>query len=309
MFDTNMRNLSIKNLLIPVPTDRNISVRNLPKFFKHKYRISYSRTEDVKKINDIKHHAIKGILKYYKQKNGLEIHYDGDLPAKSGMGSSSAFVVGFLKAYYKQNKKKYLSGINLAKKSIFIEQSVLKENVGIQDQIACACGGFKNIQFEKKKIKIIDLKIKKKDLIKLNSNLFLVYSKIQRRAHKIASSFTKKIVEPNKNINQILKQVSEAKILLKQGQIDEFGELLGENWSIKKKLSNQITNDYIDKIYDTAILHGATGGKILGAGGGGFFLFYVPKKNHELFKKNFLKNNLSINFRFENSGSEIIYED
>lgn len=286
-----------------------ISIRNLPKFFKHKFRISYSRIEDIKKIRDIKHHAIKGILEYYKQSSGLEIHYDGDLPAKSGMGSSSAFVVGFLKAYYKLHKKQNISNIDLARKSIFLEQSILRENVGIQDQIACACGGFKNIQFEKKKIKIIDLNVKKKNLNILNSNLFLIYSKIQRRAHKIASSFTNKIAEPNKNIKNILDQVTVAKLLLKKGQLDEFGELLGENWAMKKKLSNQISNSYIDSLYERAISSGATGGKILGAGGGGFFLFYVPKKNHLMFKKKFLKNNLSINFNFETSGSKLIYEN
>lgn len=285
-----------------------ISIRNLPKFFKHNFRLSYSKIEDVDKINKINHHAIKGILNYYKQKKGLEIHYDGDLPAKSGMGSSSAFVVGFIKSLYKFNNKKNLSKIELAKKSIFIEQSVLKENVGIQDQIACAHGGFKNIKFNKKNIKILDLGLRQKYLNQLNSNLFLVYSKIQRRAHDIASSFTRNIRKPEKNISLILEQVKIAKSLLKKGNIDDFGKLLGENWELKKKLSSKISNDYIDGLYENAINNGAYGGKILGAGGGGFFLFYVPKKNHEKFKRKFLQNKISIDFNFENEGSKIIYK-
>ncbi len=283
-----------------------ISVRNLPKFFKHKYRILYSLDEQVKNIERIKHKPVREILKYYKFRGGLEVHYDGDMPARSGVGSSSAFVVGFLNAIMTLNNVN-LQKSELAKKSIFLETKILKEVVGSQDQVACAHGGFNNIKFLKNgnyKINKIKLNFEKKK--QLENNLFLVYSKIQRTAEIIAKSFVNNLSNNKKteikNINDIL---IEAKKDLNSNSISRFGYLLNESWKVKRSLSKKVTNSKIDQLYDQAINSGADGGKLLGAGGGGFFVFYVKKNNQKKFLSK-MKNTLILPFNFEESGSEII---
>jgi len=284
-----------------------ITVRHLPKFFDHNYRIVYSKIEMVKKINEIKHHAIKGILKNLNYKNGLEIHYDSDLPAKSGMGSSSAFVVGLLNALHALNKES-ISKKDLSKKSIFYEQKVLKETVGMQDQIACSYGGFNEIRFLSKDNFImnpIDIKNHNKNIFQ--KNLFLVYTNISRRANDIANTFVNNLYGTKKiYIKKILEHAVLGKRLLLENSFDDFGLLLGDSWNIKKKLSSSVSSTSINDIYNLALKSGSTGGKLLGAGGGGFFLFYVPKKNHERFRSTFLNKYLNINFDLENTGSQIL---
>ena len=281
-----------------------ITLRELPKFFNHNYRIVYSKIESVKKISEIKHHAIKGILKNLNHEKGLEIHHDSDLPAKSGMGSSSAFVVGLLNAL----NKKSISKKNLSIKSIFYEQKILKETVGMQDQIACSYGGFNEIKFfqdGKFSVKAIKLGDKKKTIFQ--DNLFLVYTNITRRANDIANTFVKDLNRSKKiYIKKIIEHATLGKKLILNSKFDDFGLLLGESWNVKKKLSPSISNELIDNIYNLALKSGSLGGKLLGAGGGGFFLFYVPEVNHDKFKSNFLKKNLNINFNLENTGSTIL---
>lgn len=283
-----------------------ISLRNLPKFFKHKYRILYSLDEQVSRISEIKHKPVREILKYYKFYNGLEVHYDGDMPARSGVGSSSAFVVGFLNAIMTLNNIT-LSKSELAKKSIFLETKVLKEIVGSQDQVACAHGGFNNIKFLTNgdyKINRLKLTSEKKKL--LENNLFLVYSKIQRTAEIVAKSFVKNLSNKKKNeitnINEIL---IEAKKQLNSNSISNFGKLLNDSWKIKRTLSEKVSNNKIDQLYNQAIGSGSDGGKLLGAGGGGFFVFYVKKKNQKKFLSR-MKNVLILPFKFEDNGSSII---
>ena len=175
-----------------------ITCRFLPNFFKHKYRIVWSKIENVKNLNQIKHDSVKGGLKYYKVNNGLEIHYDGDLPARSGMGSSSCFTVGLMKAVDALNGKK-ISSFELGKKAIFFEQKIMKETVGSQDQIAASIGGFNKIIF--KKNKIIIKKIKNfKNIKKIENNLLLIYTGIHRTAHKIASKYANKLTRFKKRI-------------------------------------------------------------------------------------------------------------
>ena len=284
-----------------------ITLRELPKFFNHNYRVVYSKIESVKTINEIKHHAIKGILKNFNHKNGLEIHYDSDLPARSGMGSSSAFVVGLLNALNILNKKT-ISKKKLEINSIFYEQKILKETVGMQDQIACSYGGFNEINFFPNgtfSVNTINLEDKEKNFFQ--NNLFLVYTNISRRANDIANTFVREISGSKKiHIKKILEHAVLGKKLLLNGKFDDFGLLLGESWDVKKKLSRSISNELIDNIYNLALKGGSTGGKLLGAGGGGFFLFYVPQVNHDKFKSSFLKKNLNINFNLENTGSSIL---
>lgn len=284
-----------------------ISLRDLPSFFKHKYRIAYSKVEYVKEIKNIKHKVVREMINLFKMKQGLEIHYDGDLPSKSGMGSSSAFVVGLMLAMHEQNKFK-LTKKSLAYKSMFFEQKILKEIVGSQDQIATTYGGFnlinfcKNGNFNINKININDV-LKKQ----LNKSLFIVYTGRQRRAHSIASKYVAELEKKNFfEMQELIKIVDIAKKILEERQLDDFGLLLNETWKIKKSLANNISNNYLNGLYNYGIESGAYGGKLLGAGGGGFMLFYVPIKNIKLFLKKF-KKNLIIPFEFEDKGSQIIY--
>ena len=285
-----------------------ITCRYLPPFFKHKHRIVWSKLERVKTTNEIKHDSVRELLKLLKIKKGMEIHYDGDLPARSGMGSSSCFVVGLI------NTIKALKGINinkreLATESIIFEQKILKEVVGSQDQIAAAYGGFNKIKFfSDGNFKVYPIKSINNKEHRLNENFVLLYTGIKRTAHHIAKSYVKKLAKGKRNeIFQIIEYVKEGEILLNNRNYDDFGRLLHESWLRKKSLSSKITNSAIDDIYNSAIKRGALGGKLLGAGGGGFLLLYVPKNKQKNFFKHFNKF-IHIPFNFENVGSKIIFK-
>ena len=283
-----------------------ISVRNLPEFFKHKYRILYSKDEQVQKVENIKHKPVREILKYYKINNGIEVHYDGDIPAKTGVASSSAFVVGFLNAITAL-KNKNINKLDLARKSIFLETKILNEVVGSQDQVACACGGFNNIIFNKNgSFKVKKINIENEDKVILQNNLFLVYSKIQRTAEIVAKSFvnnlSEKKIKEMQTINGILK---DAKKIIRSKKFGDFGKLLHESWLAKRSLSSKVTNHKIDELYNFALEAGAEGGKLLGAGGGGFFVFYVKRNKHKKFIKK-MKKTLILPFQFDDTGSKII---
>ncbi|MDC6475585.1 kinase [bacterium] len=281
-----------------------ISCRELPPFFDHKYRIVWSKIENVKKINEIQHLTVRKLIKYNKIKSGLEIHYDGDLPSRSGMGSSSSFSVGLMRAlnYYKGGD---LRGINLALKTIFFEQKIMKETVGSQDQVAASVGGFNKINFLKNN-KILTKKIVNNNLKKLNSNLLLLYTGIQRNAETIAQNYVYKLSNiKEKNIRKIISNVELGEKMIKSGNIDDFGKLLNDAWIEKKELSNSITNHKIDELYQTSIQNGALGGKLLGAGGGGFLLIYMKKGKQKNFLKK-IKNITNIPFKFSNKGCEVI---
>lgn len=284
-----------------------ISCRFLPNFFNHKYRIVWSKIENVKNVNQIEHLAVKNLLKYLKFNKGLEIHYDGDLPARSGMGSSSCFTVGLMKAL-EEIKERNISKKYLAQKSINFEQKIMNEIVGSQDQIAASYGGFNKITFKKNNFRLKKIK-NNKSIQKLENNLVLIYTGIHRTAHKIAASYTKKLTTEKKiYINKIISLVDEGEKLINSGSINGFGELLNNAWNLKKKLSNSITNKKIDQLYQLLIKNGAMGGKLLGAGGGGFLLMYVEKK----FRKKFLKklpNLINIPFKFSSEGSKIIFKN
>ena len=286
-----------------------ISCRDLPPFFSHKHRIVWSKIETVKSIKQIQHRAVKEMLNNFKIKSGLEIHYDGDLPARSGMGSSSVFVVGLMNVLNSYTRKNISRNL-LAKKSIHFEQKILKDIVGSQDQIAATYGGFNKIIFKPGgKFIVNPIKIKKKTLTNLNKNLLLVYTGIKRTAHEIAKSYVSKLNNSKReHMIQICNFVSEAEKILKKGNIDDFGRLLHDSWLEKKRLSLSITNSKIDQIYSAAINNGAIGGKLLGAGGGGFLLFYVPKNKQKKFIKHFKKlTNVPFNFSFE--GSKIMFKN
>ena len=288
-----------------------ITCRTLPKFFNHRFRLVWSKIENVKSINQIKHPIVKNLLKYFNIKQGLEIHYDGDLPGFSGMGSSSAFTVGLVNVLCSQLNKE-VSNEEIAKMAINFEQKIMRETVGSQDQLATSIGGFNKIFFKKKnKFKIINIKNKKNtnNLKKLENNLLLIYTGKKRIAQNVAKKYSNKLTSVNKKyVDLMIQHVLEGEKILSGNNIDDFGKLLNSAWLTKKKLSSNISNPKIDQIYEYMISKGALGGKLLGAGGGGFLLFYM-KKN---LQKSFLKKNkklIEIPFKFSNKGTEILFRN
>ena len=212
-----------------------------------------------------------------KIKPGLEIHYYGDLPARSGMGSSSCFTVGLMQSLHRI-KRIELNKLKLANKSIFFEQKVMKEIVGSQDQTSASFGGFNKIIFNRTGSIQVKKVSSNNNIKKLNNNLILIYTGINRTAHKIANNYVNKLTKEKKiHIQRIISFVRDGEKILNRGKIDDFGILLNDAWMEKKALSNLITNSKINEIYDHAIKHGALGGKLLGAGGGGFLLTSVSK--------------------------------
>ncbi|QQG40402.1 MAG: kinase [Candidatus Levyibacteriota bacterium] len=286
-----------------------LSVRYLPPFFNHKYRIAYSKIESRKTIGEITHPSVREILRFLKIKQGLEIHHDGDLPARSGLGSSSAFTVGLLHALYAlgghmPNKHK------LAKESIYLEQKVLKETVGSQDQVLAAYGGFNLVNFSKnEEITLKPMTISLKRIEELQNHLMLFYTGIVRTASDIAKSYVSNINRQEKQLEFMQQLVDKAfSIVNSKKDIRGFGEFLNEYWQIKRSLSSAVSNPEIDEFYERALSAGALGGKLIGAGGGGFFLFFVPPANQAKVRKQFNKL-IHVPFKFEHEGSQIIFYD
>ena len=285
-----------------------ISCRNLPPFFNHSYRIVYSKIENVKKINEIIHPSVKACLNFVKNKTNLEIHYDSDLPARSGLGSSSAFTVGLLHCL-NALKGNLINKENLAREAIHVEQKIIKENVGCQDQIHAAYGGFNLIEFKKNDDFVIQpVTISKSKLKSLNKNLALFYTGVNRFASDIAKVQIKKTIWKEKELNEMQLLVEDAVKILgsTNNYIDDFGRLLHETWLLKRSLTEKISNVFIDDIYSKGIKAGALGGKLLGAGGGGFMLFYCDYEKLPYLKKR-LQKLLHVHFNFESSGSQIIF--
>jgi D-glycero-alpha-D-manno-heptose-7-phosphate kinase len=284
-----------------------ISVRKLPEFFDHKFRIVYSKIENINEISQIQHPSVREILKYFDIQNGLEIHHDSDLPARSGLGSSSSFSVGLINAL-KSYQNKTILKYDLASLAIHIEQDLIRECVGSQDQVAAAYGGFNEIEFYKDNtFSVKPLEVDKIRLNELNDNLMLFFTGIQRFASEVSASQVANIGNCASQMNTLVDMVDEGISILKSTNvsIDEFGLLLNEAWSIKKTLSNDVSSSKIDELYSSGLSCGALGGKVLGAGGGGFMLFYVKPENQNKVKEK-LKNLVHVPFKFENSGSSFI---
>jgi D-glycero-alpha-D-manno-heptose-7-phosphate kinase len=285
-----------------------ISIRELPNFFDHLHRISYSKIEEVKSIDDIKHPVIKAILNLYKINKGLEIHYDGDMPARSGLGSSSSFTVGMLNVMMELLSIKNNNRI-LADQAMHVEQNLLGEAVGSQDQIITSFGGFNHIAFDKKEqYEITPLNLPKNEVNKLQDTLMLFYTGIQRYAVNIEKDKIKNLEINIKYLDKIAQIKNEALKIFSKSKlnISEIGALLNESWEYKKLLSTKVSFSLIDQAYEIAIKNGALGGKLLGAGGGGFLLFIVPLSKQNKVRE-VLKSLLETHFLFENEGSKIIF--
>ncbi len=280
----------------------------LSPFFPHRIRIAYSKVEEVKDINEIAHPSVRETLRFMNFDDRLAIHYTGDLPARSGMGSSSSFTVCLLHSLYGlkgiiPDKKK------LAEEAIHIEQNLIKENVGSQDQIASAFGGFNKIEFNKDggfTVTPIKLNVERRE--NLQKHMMLFFTGFSRTASEIVVEQVKNIPNKTKELHVMRDMVDEAIVILKSSGdwLGNFGKLLNKGWELKRGLSSKISNDLIDDFYDRAIKAGALGGKLLGAGGGGFLLIYARPENQEKIKKA-LSQLLYVPFSFENEGSQIIY--
>lgn len=285
-----------------------ITLRYLPPFFPYKHRIVYSKTETVNDINEILHPAVRAILNFLKIDKGLEIHHDGDLPSRTGMGSSSAFTVGLLNSLYAL-KGIMASRDRLAKEAISIERDILKESVGSQDQVAAAYGGFNKITFSgKDEIKVKPITLAEERIKELESHLVLYFTGFSRYASEVAKAQIEKTPDKKRELTLMYQMVDEAINILnnKNRSISEFGKLLNEAWQLKRGLTNKISTPEIDNIYQRALEVGAVGGKLLGAGGGGFMLLFVPPEKQKKLREK-LKNLLEVKFNFERGGSQIIY--
>jgi D-glycero-alpha-D-manno-heptose-7-phosphate kinase len=284
-----------------------ISCRYLPPFFEHIHRIVYSRIENVRRIDQIEHPAVRAILGWANCDKGLEIHHDGDLPARSGLGSSSSFTVGLIHALTALQGK-YISKEDLATNAIYIEQEVIKENVGSQDQISAAFGGFNRIEFRHNDTFQVSPVILSKDrFCEIQNHLMLCFTGFSRIASNIAKSMLDNIKNRETELNRLKTMVGQAIQILQNPNtpIEEFGKLLHESWQYKRSLSDKVSTPEIDALYNEAIGAGATGGKILGAGGGGFLLLFV-KPEVQLRVRERLRQLIHVPFQFEDSGSRVV---
>ena len=284
-----------------------LSIRKLPPYFDFKHRIVYSKMENITKIDDIQHPSVREILKYLKTDFGVSIHHDGDIPARSGMGSSSAFTVGLLNSLYALLGKR-LSKERLTKEAIYIEQKLIKEDVGSQDQTFAAYGGFNVIRFLTNGTIVVEPIIMNVDrFATFKGHLMLFFTGFSRMASEIAKDKIKNIPINGDKLSSMKQLVDQAYEILANGErnLNDFGELLNETWNLKKTLSSKITRPEIDEMYEIALRNGAIGGKLCGAGNGGFMIFYVAPKN--LLKvKEALHNYLHVPFNFDFDGSKVI---
>ncbi len=284
-----------------------ITCRRLPPFFEHKHRIVYSCIESVRDIDEIKHPAVRAVLNWAKVVDGLEIHHDGDLPARSGLGSSSAFTVGLVHALQGLNGQ-MASQQSLAKNAIHIEQNIIGENVGSQDQISAAYGGLNRIDFHRNdSFDVTPIIIPGHRREELHSHLMLCFTGFSRIADEIAKSQIDNFKNREPELKRMREMVDEAISILASSNvtIDDFGKLLADSWKYKRSLSERVSTPEIDHIYDKALRCGAIGGKILGAGGGGFMLLFAKPERHPEIRER-LKSLVHVSFNFEDAGSRVV---
>ena len=286
-----------------------ITCRYLPPFFDHKFLIRYTKREETQTIDEIVHPSVRACLRYMEIDKGVEIVHTGDVPAMSGIGSSSSFTVGLLNALYAL-KGEVVTKRRLAFDAIHVEQNLIGEPVGSQDQTAASFGGFNRIEFGGRKdgIFVQTIPINGEKLEYLQSCLLFYFTGFSRYASEVAKEQIEKTPQKIKELNLMKEMVDEA-INILSGPVErfhEFGKLLHESWMLKRGLTKLISNGSIDDIYTVAINAGATGGKLCGAGGGGFILIFVPPENQDKVKDK-LKDLLLVPIRFENLGSHLVF--
>ena len=285
-----------------------ITCRNFPPFFDARTRIVWSKIELRNDVEEIEHPAVKGVMKFFEIKDGLEIHHAADLPARSGLGASSSFTVGLLNAIHALQGKTSGKG-QLVSEAIHVERHVIGESVGSQDQVAVAFGGFNKIVFNKdRSIEVMPLDIRPEVLKGLEDRLLLFFTGLSRSASEIAAAQIENTPNKEKELKAMHAMVDKAAAFLEDGNLDAFGKMLHESWQLKRSLTDVISTPHIDAIYDAAREAGALGGKLLGAGGGGFMLIYADPSKHATIKER-LKSLLHVPFKFEKTGSEVIYNN
>jgi D-glycero-alpha-D-manno-heptose-7-phosphate kinase len=283
-----------------------ISVRELPPFFDHRFRVVYSIVENVKEIGEIAHPAVRAVLERLAVDKGLEIHHDGDLPARAGLGSSSAFTVGLLRAMHAL-RGRHTSKEALASEAIHVEHCMLREPVGLQDQISAAFGGFNHIVIHHDgTFDVEPVILPRERLSALQDHLMLVFTGLSRLAPAIAQTVIDNLKQRTAELRAMQEMVPRAIELLASPTEDivEFGRLLDESWILKRRLSERVSNPDIDALYEAATRAGAVGGKLLGAGGGGFVLLFVRPEDRDRVRAA-VRNLITVPFKFDISGCRI----
>ncbi|HEY4956209.1 MAG TPA: kinase [Caldimonas sp.] len=284
-----------------------ITCRHLPPFFEFKHRIVYSLIENVRHWDEIKHPAVRAVLEWAQQEQGLEIHHDGDLPARSGLGSSSSFTVGLVHALAAM-KGRLIAKDDLARDAIHIEQDLIKENVGAQDQVAAAFGGFNRIEFKRcGGFQVSPVIIPRRRIDELQSHLMLCFTGLSRIASEVAQDQIANMGRRETELHRMRAMVDEAVKILHSANtpIAQFGKLLHDSWMLKKELSAKVSTAEIDQLYAAARAEGAVGGKILGAGGGGFLLLFVKPELQARVRER-LKHLVHVPFGFDEGGSRVV---
>jgi len=284
-----------------------ITCRHLPPFFDYRSRVSYSKVENVNWNGAIEHPSVRGCLQFMGMDEGVEIHHVADLPARTGLGTSSAFTVGLLLGLHAL-KDQMRDKKTLAAEAIHVEQEILGEAVGAQDQVNAAYGGFNRIDFRADgAIEVNRIVTASSRLAELEQHLALYFTGFSRIASEIAQEQLRVTPHKKKELDTMLQLVDEAEAIITSPTrpLEEFGRLLHEGWQIKRTLTQKITNADIDEIYEAGMRAGALGGKLLGAGGGGFMLFFVPPERREALRAQ-LRNLLCVPFGFSNRGSHVV---
>jgi len=290
-----------------------LTVRRLPPFFEeHTTRVVYSKIESVADNTQVQHPAVRGCLQYLGINDGLEIHHDGDLPARSGIGSSSTFTVGFLHALHAL-RKRIVTPRQLAEEAIDVEQNCLRESVGVQDQIMAAHGGFRILELGPgNQWNVRSLLLPEDYLEELEEHVLLGFSGITRTAetrakNKVDNIKQGKTTEVLASITELAKEALQN--FRQQAEFNEIGRLLDQSWKQKRLLADSVSADWMDDLYATALRNGAFGGKLMGAGGGGFFFFLAPPSKHQQIRESLPKIKVWVPFKIDQSGSQVIFFD
>ncbi len=283
-----------------------VTVRHLPPFFEYSTDITYSKTERINRVDDIEHPAIRNAMKMLDM-HELRLTYDADLPARSGLGTSSSFAVGMLNAFYAL-KGKYADKKKLADEAIYLERVLCKEAGGWQDQIAAAYGGLNRINFTADGYEVLPIIISPERREQLNNNLMMFFTGFTRFSSDVQKATASHSEDKLSRLREMYGLVGEAEKILtdRKADIDDFGRLLDYTWRLKRGTSRVVSTESIDSLYERGLSAGALGGKLLGAGGGGFLLFYVRPENQNSVRQA-LNGLLEIPFRFENGGSRVIH--
>jgi D-glycero-alpha-D-manno-heptose-7-phosphate kinase len=283
-------------------------VRYKPPFHDHRYRIVYRRIETCNAVEQIEHPVVRAALQHLGVRRGLDIHHEGDLPARTGMGTSSAFSVGLLHALHARAGRE-VAPLALALEAIDLEQRVLGETVGSQDQVAAACGGLNRVRFARDGVITVEpIHLGPGLLERLQAHLLLVFSGITRTAEQVAKSYVDRLVSQEPALHALAAAVDEGAALLEAGDLEAFGTLLDRSWDLKRSLSDQVSNPRIDGIHAAARAAGAFGAKLTGAGGGGFLLLVVPPERRAAVCEA-LRGLIQVPIRIEPSGSRVVFAD